>query len=330
MKRKKILITGGSGFIGTNLVQYLTEKNYIVKNFDIKSPQHSNHHQFHEKIDILNKNEFLERTISFSPDFIIHLAAKTDLVNDDKLLSYSANIQGVQNLCEIADQIHSLKRIIFTSTKLVCPTDYAYKNELDFHPTTSYGKSKVLGEKIVRASNINKEWCIVRPTSIWGPWSLSPHIPYGRFFQYIAKGYYWHPKGTDAPKTYGFVGNACFQLEKLLHANKDEIQGKVFFLLDYETFIIKNWANIISLKLKGKKISVMPVIIVQLLAKGGDLMKLLGIKEPPFSTFRLKNMKANTSKIPFHSLQKLTGELPYGMEEGVDITIKWLKEMGKI
>lgn len=328
--RNKVLVTGGSGFIGTNLIDYLINKGYEVKNFDIKSPQNQDQNKVFEQVDILNKNLLYERMLSFCPDYIVHLAAKTDLETDKTLEKYKANTDGVKNVCETSNSIPSIKRILFTSTKLVCPTDYEYKHPLDFHPTTSYGESKVIGEKIVRDYDLEKEWCIVRPTSIWGPWSLSKHIPYGRFFQYIDKGYYIHPSGTDAPKTYGFVGNACFQLENLLFADKSKVQGEVFFLLDYETFIIKDWANLISVKLKGKKVKTLPKPIVDTFAKAGDILKLFGYKEPPFSTFRLNNMKANTSKIPFKPLQKITGRLPYNMEEGVEITIKWLRDQNEI
>jgi hypothetical protein len=79
-------------------------------------------------------------------------------------------------------------------------------------------------------------------------------------------------------------------------------------------------------ELKGKKVKVLPDIIVQLFAWAGDIMKFCGIKEPPFSSFRLANMRADTSGIPTGPIEKITGPLPYSMEQGVEETIAWLRE----
>ena len=45
-----------------------------------------------------------------------------------------------------------------------------YQNRIRILPPNLYGESKVIGEKLVQESEINCDWVIVRPTSIWGPW----------------------------------------------------------------------------------------------------------------------------------------------------------------
>jgi len=146
----------------------------------------------------------------------------------------------------------------------------------------------------------------------------------------IGKGQYFHPGRADPPKRFGYVGNVVFQIKKLLYAPSKQIQQKVFYLSDYEAYTIKDCANVISLKLRNRKVTTIPEPIVRLLAWGGDFMKLCGIREPTSSSFRLRNMRADTTGISLEPIKQVTGPLPYTMEQGVEETILWFKKHGLI
>jgi nucleoside-diphosphate-sugar epimerase len=322
---RKVLITGGSGFIGTNMVERLLSNGTEILSIDKKPPQNNKHYKVHKNIDIRNFEALRKIVSEFSPTQVVHLAARTDLHEKRDLDGYSSNIQGVKNLIEAISHISTIERCIFTSTRKVCQTEYIPKSDTDYCPDTLYGKSKVLGENIVRNSDkIKCVWCIVRPTSIWGPWSILPHIPYGKFFIMIARGQYFHPQNIDTPKSFGYVGNTLFQFEKLLNVSEEKIHRRVFYLSDYNVFMIRDWANLISLNLRKKKVPTIPMPLVRLLAFIGDLMKLCGIPEPPLSTFRLKNMLTKTNGVPLSTIKNITGPLPYSIEDGVKETIEWL------
>ena len=323
---KRIIVSGGSGFIGTNITKSLSVQGDIMINIDLKEPQNSEQLDLFRKVDILDYENLSKTFQVFRPTHVVHLAARTDLHEKNNIEGYNANIKGVENIVRAISNSPSVKRTIFTSTKLVCPTDYTPKTDDDYCPNTLYGKSKVLGEEIVKSSSLQCEWCIVRPTSIWGPWSMMPHIPYGKFFKMIARGWYFHPGRENPPKSFGYVGNTVYQRMKLLDASSELIHKQIFYLSDYEVFTIKDWASMISKKLKGRQVRTIPEPIVRILAWSGDLLKLFGIKEPPFSSFRLKNMRADTSHIPLENLKSITGPLPYTIEQGVDETIVWLKK----
>ncbi|MBE0427869.1 MAG: NAD(P)-dependent oxidoreductase [Nitrospirae bacterium] len=326
----KILITGGSGFIGTNAVDFYLSKGIERLSIDIKEPQNIAHNKVFKRINILDKEALVKIFKDYSPTHVLHLAARTDLHEKNNIEGYAANIKGVENIVRAISNSPSVKRSIFASTKLVCPTDYTPKSDDDYCPNTLYGKSKVLGEEIVKSSSLQCDWCIVRPTSIWGPWSMMPHIPYGKFFQMIARGRYFHPSKENPPKSFGYVGNTVYQIMKLLDAPSDQIHKQIFYLSDYDVFTIKDWANMISMKLRGRQVRTIPEPIVRLLAWSGDLLKLFGIKEPPFSSFRLRNMRADTSRVPLENIKLITGPLPYTIEQGVDETITWLKKYNYI
>jgi GlcNAc-P-P-Und epimerase len=321
---KKVLVTGGSGFIGTNYIQSLSSKKVDVLNLDIKEPQNKAHLNFFRKVDILDLDSFTSMVNEFKPSHIVHLAARTDL--DGKRLSeYKANIDGVKNLIEIISKQKSIRRCLFTSTKSVCKNGYNPKSDDEYCPDTLYGESKVIGEKLVRESlELQCEWCIVRPTSIWGPWFNVP--PYKGFFLSISKGLYFHPGKIDPPKNFGYVGNIIYQLNKLIDAPKEIIHKGTFYLADYKEYSIKTWANIISIQIRNKEIKTIPEWVIKLVAKAGDLFKKLGYEDPPITSFRLKNIRTDTSGTPCEPTIAITGPLPYTMEKGVEQTIGWLRE----
>lgn len=327
----KVLVTGGSGFIGTNLVNALLNLNKDVLSIDIEEPKVREHRSVFKQVDILDAVSLSNVLKAFSPRFIVHLAARTDLHEKSDINGYQANIAGVKNIIEAIRKLSSLERCVFISTKLVCPTDYVPQSSDDYCPDTLYGKSKVLGEELIKKSDdLSCTWCIARPTSIWGPWSMAPHIPYGKFFQMVARGLYLHPGKYDPPRSFGYVGNSVFQIIKLMDAPGNMVHKKVFYLSDYEKYTIRQWANLISLKTRNKTVSGLPEFLVQLAARCGDLLKYFGYSEPPFSTFRLKNMRADTSSVPLEEMKEITGALPYTLVQGVDETLHWLKQSGYI
>ena len=108
---KKIIVTGGSGFIGSNLVKFLLNKNYFVINID-KLSYSANPYNLKElkgiknykffKQDINNRNEILKLLNRFKPVGIFNLAAEThvDRSIDDPKSFIKTNIMGIYNLLE--------------------------------------------------------------------------------------------------------------------------------------------------------------------------------------------------------------------------------------
>lgn len=107
--KHKILITGGSGFIGTNLTDKLILDGHKVLNIDIKEPQNEELSKYWEQADINDLQNFREIVLKFEPDYIVHLAARTDL-DGKSIEDYNANILGVDNLLKIANELNNLKK----------------------------------------------------------------------------------------------------------------------------------------------------------------------------------------------------------------------------
>jgi len=137
---KKMIITGGCRFIGTNIANYYRQLGYDILNIDINSPKNGDHQNF-LKIDLCQYKELEQAILNFGPAIVIHLGARTDL--DSNLSDYNSNIDGVKNLIKVLAQLPDLERVIFTSSMLVCKPGHIPQNFEDYQPSTVYGESKV-------------------------------------------------------------------------------------------------------------------------------------------------------------------------------------------
>jgi len=283
----KVLVTGGSGFIGTNMVSLLIEKGFDVVNYDFIKPKLESHLKYLVDVDICNKSEVSTLFSKDNPDYIIHLAARTDLNEKTSLEGYKANIVGVRNIMDEAANSNTLKRIIIASSMLVCKLGYTPSGFDDYAPNSLYGESKVHTEKIVKEYNI--DWLIVRPTSIWGPWFGEP---YKNFFDLVIKGFYFNiPEKYASTKTYGYVENTCIQIYNLLKCEDLSVKHNYFYLGDIEPINISDWANRIRKLNNQSKPLTLPKWSLIFAAKIGDFLKFkLGFYKFPMNSFRYNNM----------------------------------------
>lgn len=315
----RILLTGASGFIGTNLLESFLSKGYIVCNIDIANPKIPERKSLWKQVDIRDYDAFEKAVIDFAPDYLIHLAARTDL--DGKTLEdYDTNIIGVENLMKIVQKLPNLKKVIVASSKFVTRNGYKIKNQHDYCPHTKYGESKVETEIRVWGNAFDCDWCIIRPTSIWGPWF---GVPYRNFFDIVMKHMYFHIGKIKCHKTYGYIGNSIYQIEQLLFTETPDENNKVFYIGDDPAYEINDWADEIAREL-GFKVPTMPVWLVKCLAKFGDFLGLLKIHFP-MQSFRFGNM-TNDGVNDMTNTYEIAPKTPYTRLEGTKITLEWMRK----
>jgi nucleoside-diphosphate-sugar epimerase len=313
----KILITGGSGFIGTNLMEYYLSKNVELLNVDIKPPKIDSHHKYWKNVDIMDFDLFSRTVVDYSPSYIIHLAARANLTGKH-IEDYSTNILGVENLIKISNNVTTIKKVVFTSTMLVCKAGYIPNSDTDYCPLNLYGESKVLGEKLVRESNNSFEWSIIRPTSIWGPWFGKT---YRGFFELIMKKQYFNFSGKMSNKSYGYIGNIIYQIDSVLFSELSN--KKTLYVADYEPSSIKEWSKEIGNELNIPIITI-PRFMIWIAAIIGDVVQKFGFNFP-MNSFRLKNMTTD-AVFPMTETKIIAPEVRYSRIEGNKLTIKWLKD----
>lgn len=159
----QILITGGTGFIGSHTVLELIEKSYDVVVLDnlSNSKQESlkrvekitgKEIPFH-KIDLLDKNGLQKLFRSYNFDSVIHFAGLKAVGEsvEKPLKYYQNNISGTLNLCEVMVE-HDVKKIVFSSSATVYgdPEESPIKEESKLTAVNPYGATKLGIENIFR------------------------------------------------------------------------------------------------------------------------------------------------------------------------------------
>jgi len=203
---KTILVTGGAGFIGSELVRYLIcSSNHIVVNVDkltysgnlqsLDSVSANKRYHF-EKIDICNENQIHRVLIGYEPDIIIHLAAEShvDRSIDGPKEFIQTNIVGTFNLLEqsrkywqsLPDQKKENFRFLHVSTDEVYGdlegTDDYFLENTPYEPSSPYSASKASSDHLARAWHRTYKLPVIitNCSNNYGPFQfpekLIPHI----------------------------------------------------------------------------------------------------------------------------------------------------------
>lgn len=317
---RRILVTGGSGFIGTNLVERLRRNGSDeVRNYDLSAPRCAAHLDLWTVGDVETAETLLAVMREFEPTHLVHLAARTDL-RGDSMLAYRANTDGVRVALEASTAYGRLQRSLYASSRLVCDLGITPISEYDYAPPNFYGRSKVVAEQLVRAHGGAGEWVIVRPTSIWGPWGAAP---YRDFFLSLARGTYVHPAREAVRKHYGYVGNVAHQIDRLLVAPSDRVHGRTLYLADPEPVDVLTFATAIRRSMGLPPPRSVPVPLLRLIAAAGDVLQATGIAEPPLTSDRLGNLRT-PMLFDLEEVDRIVGALPYDLQEGIDQTVAHL------
>lgn len=182
---KKILITGGAGFIGSAVTSELQKHNhdlYVIDNLSFGNRKFVaiDDTKFHN-IDILDSSKIEEVIQTVNPDKIIHLAAIHFIpyCNQYPFESSNINIQGTINILNAASKLKNLESFLFASTAAVYPIcDEAVKENDFVNPLDIYGLSKLAGEHLCNEFYLKTKTptIICRFFNAFGPNETNPHL----------------------------------------------------------------------------------------------------------------------------------------------------------
>lgn len=315
-----VLVTGGSGFIGSHLVGGLIKRGHTVLNFDQRPPVVAEERNLWFSGDILDPPSIRAAVREARPEVVFHLAARAEIFSRS-LDAFASIHEGTRNLLAALDDSGSVRLLVNTSTQLVVGPGQEYISDESYAPYTMYGHAKMMAEKILRNSDPAYPWVTVRPTNIWGPGhpSFASSI-----WTYLAKRYYLHPE-TEEPviRCYGYVANTVDQYIGLMNAAPTEIDRRVFYMGD-AAIDSSVWLDEFSIALNGKPTRRMPPSLLQVGARIGDALNRIGLRAP-LDSGRLMRM-TTSYLVPLDPLHELVGAPRISLREGVDATVAWLRQ----
>lgn len=175
MAMLKIIVTGGAGFIGSNLIEALIQGGHTVICIDnLSTGNKANIHQRAEfkKIDIRDFGALKQAMKGV--DYVFHLAALPRIQRSIKnpLETNEVNVQGILNVLEAA-RVNKVKRVIFTSSSSVYGDQKSFPLTEDMtpQPLSPYALQKYIGEKYcqVYTDLYGLETLSLRLFSVYGP-----------------------------------------------------------------------------------------------------------------------------------------------------------------
>jgi GlcNAc-P-P-Und epimerase len=317
----RILITGGSGFIGTNVIDSFSREGNAILNYSLHAPLNAGQASYWRAGDILDAKATSAAFQEFQPDRVLHLAARAECDESTTVEDgYRVNTIGTRNVLDAIRATPSVERTIITSTQFVCAPGRLPAGDTDYFPETVYGQSKVITEQLTRDAKLKSCWTIIRPTNVWGPW----HMRYRReFWRVLERGLYVHPGRRPVIRTYAYVKNVANQIEKIFEARRDLIDGKTLYVGDRPINLF-DWANGFSRALTGREVRVIPRPLMRVLALVGDIPPRVTGKPFLINSSRYRSMTTNY-ETPMESTFELLGENPYTLEDGIHETVMWLR-----
>ena len=256
---KKVLVTGGAGFIGSNLVDLLLKNDYEVMVVDNQSA--NGHDEYYWNSDAKNYQFDLSSfdhietltEICKECDYVFHLASDVSIPycidNPDK--SYLNNVSSLCNVLEVARK-SKVKRVVFSSTAAIYGLTDKMCLETDTpDPLNPYSVSKLSGEYLMKMYSdlYNVQTVTLRYFNVYGPRQpkSGQYAPVmGIFLDQMRDGKSLTVVG-DGRQTRDFIHVSDIALANLTVAEKDvDTYGQVYNVGTGKATSIKNIAEMIS------------------------------------------------------------------------------------
>lgn len=262
----EVLVTGFNGFVGVNLIEYLT-------NNGLKSVKINLRNSFSQWPDISNVKTF------------VHLAGKAhDLKNVSNEAEYFEVNLGLTERVFNEFLLSNAGTFIFISSVKAAAdssNDILTENHIE-NPQTVYGKSKLAAEKFLMSKLPieGKRIFILRPCMIHGPGNKGN---LNLLYKIVSRGIPWPLGAYENKRSFCCIDNLCFIIQELIE--NENIPSGVYNVADDEPQSTNELISLIA-DSQGRKTRIwnLPKSIVNSIAKFGDLIKL------PLNTERLNKL----------------------------------------
>jgi nucleoside-diphosphate-sugar epimerase len=319
----KLLVTGGDGFTGSALVQYLLDKGHDVTVLDNQEGIFFDHLKKKGAKIILGTVTDRDTVIKALDgiESVFHLAAAFRQIDAPNKVYWHVNVEGTRILCEECLK-KSLKKFVYCSTQGVHGDikNPPGSEDSPVVPVDYYQFTKYEGEKVVRefaAKGLKS--VIIRPTAIYGPGDperflyLFKFAKSGRFYMFGNGQAYYHPVYIDNLSD-GFY--AAWQ--------SDKINAEAYIIADEHYFtiseLVKKIAASMDRKIKFIRLPFMPLYIAACIL---EFIYKPFKKTPPLFRRRVDWFRQNRA----FKIDRAKNDLNYSpqisIEEGLKRTARW-------
>ncbi len=314
------LVTGGTGFIGSHLVEALCAQGQQVRCLVRRNrPLPAGAEPAHGD---LVSGEGLEEAVQ-GVDTVIHLAGVTKALSRNEY--YAGNAGGTENLAKIvAKSRYTIRLVYVSSLSAIGPgTEGAPVSEdAEPHPIGDYGKSKLEGEKIVRA--LLPGAVIVRPAVVYGPRDTDVF----QLFKSISKGFALEMSGGERWAQAIYVKDLVEGL--LAAARSPQGAGRAYFLAHAQAV---SWTELrlVAAGIMRKQLRVIRIPAALAYTVGGCAELWSQLTRKPGIVSREKVREA-MCRYWTCDTQRAKNELGFeaqtSLEAGMAATLAWYKEAG--
>lgn len=302
----QVIITGKNGFVGTNLSEYLEQRNNTINFVSLRDNDWKNK---------LDKNS----------DAIIHLAGKAhDTSNTSNPEEYFlVNTTLTINLFEEFLKSNIKDFFYFSSVKAVADTVAStLVEDVPSMAATPYGKSKFAAEEFLMSKNlpIGKRLFIIRPCMIHGPGNKGN---LNLLYKIVDKRIPWPLASFNNQRSFLSIDNLSYLVFQLL--SNSEVSSGVYNFSDDNPLSTNQVVSLISKALgNSPKFLKIPQYIVKSFVKIGDLFPL------PLNSERLKKLTESYVVSNYKIKEALNiKKLPVSAEDGLINTIRSFKSQSK-
>lgn len=212
----RVLVTGGSGFVGANLVTALLDRGYHVRAFDRAPSPLADHPHLEVLTGDITDPSVCEVAVD-GMDTVFHTAALIELMGgasvseEYRQRSFAVNVGGTENLVYVGQRA-GVKRFVYTASNSVVMGGQRLSNADETEPYTErfndlYTETKVTAEKFVLSQNgaYGMLTCSIRPSGIWG---RGDQTMFRRVFESVIKGHFKVLVGPESARLdNSYVGN---------------------------------------------------------------------------------------------------------------------------
>ena len=326
----RVLVTGANGFIGRHIVRCIEKQgdkiNVLVRN--------SNSFNISDKVNIFEgdifDNEKLRKAVN-EVDAVFHLVAKThDSSSIDNAKDYyKINVEGTRNLLDACINSNIKHFVYFSSVKaMVEESKYTLDETYDCTPTTLYGETKLMAERLVieYGSKYDFKTTILRLPLVYGPgnkgniYKMIEAIDNGRF---VMMG-----NGSNK-RSMVYVGNVVDAGIAVI--DRKATDAKVYVITDGVDYTVKDLYKLIAKGLSKKPLPFyVPMGIAKMLAIAGDIGNKIIRKPLPFNSEVLGKLTDSATFSSGRIREDIGFKPKYNLYNTIDETIKWYKNVSHV